>query len=249
MQQILLLLFIAEIAYVVVGMDLLRRAVTTRGLPEFFLGLAFVFNGLSYFFTDLPNFLDNDEILNAFSYIGRILASSCALTIAFFNWRVFRAKARWARWIVWADGVLLLVGATVSALEGDWEGAYPLTYTGFWFEWVGGIVPFVWLAVESLRAYSLSRRRVRIGLGNPIVSNRYLLIGLYGTLATLTYPAFLWMYIEYERHGGWSESLGLFTGIIELFSLASLWISFSAPAYYRRWIASADSGSPATRRT
>ncbi len=239
MQQILLLLFIAEVSYVVVGMDLLRRAAKTRGLAEFFLGLAFVFNGLSYFFADLPSIIDNDAILNEFSYIGRIFASSCALTIAVFAWRVFRPEAAWAKWIVWTNGVLLLLGLTVSALEGDWEGTYPLTYTGFWFEWLGGIVPFIWFSVESLRAYSRSRRQVRIGLSNPIVSNRYLLIGLYGTLASITYPVFLWMYIEYERHGVWSDPLSLFTGIVELFSLAALWISFSAPAFYRRWIANA----------
>jgi hypothetical protein len=237
MEQLILFLFIAEVAYVVVGVDLLRRAAKTRGLAELFLGLAFVFNGLSYFFTDLPSTIDNDAIVNSFSYIGRIFAGLCALTIAVFNWRVFRAKAWWAKWIAWAVGVLIVVGLTVSALEGDWEGAYPLTYQGFWFEWIGGIAAFIWLTIESLRAYALSRRRVRIGLGNPVVSNRYLLIGLYGTLATITYPAFLWMYIEYERNGVWSEPFSVFTGIIELCSLAALWISFSAPAFYRRWVA------------
>ena len=80
MQQIFLLLFIAEVSYVIVGMDLLRRAAKTRGLAEFVLGLAFVFNGLSYFFTDLPTYIDTDAILNAFSYTGRIFASCCALT-------------------------------------------------------------------------------------------------------------------------------------------------------------------------
>jgi hypothetical protein len=239
MQQIILVLFIAEVSYVLVGLDLVRRAAKTRGLPELFLGLAFVFNGLSYFFTDLPSITGNDAILNEFSYIGRIFAGSCALTIAIFAWRVFRAKAAWAKGIVWAVGALLLVGAVVSALEGDWEGAYPLTYKGFWFEWIGGIVPFIWLAIESLRAYSRSRRQVRLGIGNPIVSNRYFLIGLYGTLATLTYPFFLWMYIGYERHGTWSDSLSLVTGLIELLSLAALWTSFSAPAFYRRWLADA----------
>jgi hypothetical protein len=236
MQQILLLLFIAEVSYVVVGLDLLRRATKTRGLPEFFLGLAFLFNGLSYFFTDLPVVTGNDAIVNEFSYTGRILASLCALTIAVFTWRVFRGDAAWAKWIVWTTGGVLLLGAAVSALEGDWEGAYPLTYTGFWFEWLGGIVPFVWLAVESLHAYSRSRRQVRVGIGDPLVCNRFLLIGLYGTFASCTYPLFLWMYIEYELHGVWSDPLSVVTGIIEILSLAALWVSFSAPAFYRRWI-------------
>jgi hypothetical protein len=233
------LLFIAEVSYVLVGIDLIRRARETRGLPELVLGLAFVFNGLSYLFTDSPIIFGNEAILNEFSYIGRIFAALCALTIAAFTWRVFRAEAAWAKWAFWADGALLLLGLTVSALEGDWEGTYPLTFTGFWFEWLAGMGPFIWLAVESLRAYSRSRRKMRVGLGDPIVSNRFLLIGLYGTLAASTYPIYLWMYIEYELHGGWSDPLSVFLGIVEVISLAALWISFAAPAFYRRWIAKA----------
>jgi hypothetical protein len=236
MQEILTLLFIAEVSYVLVGIDLLRRARETRGLPELFLGLAFVFNGLSYLFTDLPLFIENQAFLNELSYIGRIFADLCSLTIAAFTWRVFRVEARWAKWTFWAVGVLLVLGLTVSALEGDFEGSKPLTYTGFWFEWFGGFVPFAWLAVESLHAYSRSRRKVRIGLGDPLVSNRFFLIGLYGTLAAITYPLFLWMYIEYELHGLWSDPLSVLTGIVEVVSLVALWTSFAAPAFYRRWV-------------
>jgi hypothetical protein len=239
MQQILTLLFIAEVSYVLVGFDLIRRSKETRGVPELILGLAFVFNGLSYLFADLPIIFDNDTFLNEFSYIGRIFAALCSLTIAAFTWRVFRADASWAKWTFWVVGALLVLGLSISALERDWVGAHPLTYTGFWIEWLGGMAPFVWLAIESLSAYSRSRRRLRLGLGDPIVSNRFLLIGFYGVLATITYPTFLWMYIMYERHGFWSDPLNLLTGILEVMSLAALWISFAAPAFYRRWIGEA----------
>jgi len=243
MQLIETALFIAEVSYVIIGVDLLRRARKTQGVPEYFLGLAFVFNGLSYFFADLPYVIGNDAILNAFGYTGRIFASLCALTIAIFTWRVFRAEVRLAKASVWAIAALLVVGSAVSAIEGDWEGAYPLTYKGFWFEWVGGILPFIWLAAESLRTYSRSRRQVRIGLADPLVTNRLLLIGLYGLLATITYPTYLWMYIIYERYGTWSDSISTCVGIIELISLAALWISFSAPGFYRRWIGDTQSST------
>ncbi len=236
MQLIITLFFVVEVSYVLVGIDLIRRARQTRGLPEFFLGLAFVFNGLSYLFADLPDLIGNEEILNQFSYIGRIFAACCAMTIAAFTWRGFQSTASWAKWAFWSFGALLTLGLTVSALEGDWEGTYPLTYTGYWFEWAGGFLPFVWFAVESLRAYSRSRLQLRIGLGDPILSNRFLLIGLYGTLAASTYPFYLWMYIVYERHGTWSDSLTAITGIVEVISLVALWTSFAAPAFYRRWI-------------
>jgi hypothetical protein len=243
MQQLLTLLFIAEVSYVLVGFDLIRRSRETRGLPEFFLGMAFVFNGLSYLFGDLSFILGSEAILNEVSYIGRIFAALCALTIAAFTWRVFRSEAGWAKWAFRAIGVLLLLGLTVSGFEGDWEGASPLTYKGYWFEWLGGFVPFIWFAVESLSAYSRSRRQLRIGLGDPIVSNRFLLIGLYGTLASATYPIFLWMYIQYELHGSWSDPWVAFVGVIEVVSLVSLWISFAAPDFYRRWVGETEEGA------
>jgi hypothetical protein len=97
-------------------------------------------------------------------------------------------------------------------------------------------VPFIWFTIESLSTYSRCRRKLRIGFGDPLVTNRFLLIGLYGTLASITYPVFLWMYIIYERHGTWSDPLRVFTGTIEVMSLAALWTSFAAPAFYRRWL-------------
>jgi hypothetical protein len=60
--------------------------------------------------------------------------------------------------------------------------------------------------------------------------------GIYGVLATCTYPLYLYSYVQYERLGTWSIPMGIVAGIVELMSLASLWISFRAPAFYRRWI-------------
>jgi hypothetical protein len=72
------------------------------------------------------------------------------------------------------------------------------------------------------------------------VANRFMLIGLYGVLASLTYPIFLWMYIQYERHGVWSDPLNTTAGIVELVSVAALWTTLAAPEFYRRWIGSAQ---------
>ena len=105
-----------------------------------------------------------------------------------------------------------------------------------WLEWLGGMVPFVWLAAESQHAYSRTRLKVRVGLAEPIVSNRFLLIGLYGTLASCTYQIYLWMYIIYERHGVWSDPLNAVSGTVEVISLVALWISFAAPPFYQRWV-------------
>jgi hypothetical protein len=243
MQSIDTALFIAEIGYILVGIDLLRRAHRTRGLPELFLGLAFVFNGLSYFLIDLPSVIDDETILNPLTFAGRLFAGFCALAIAGFTWQTFRVCAEWAKLFVCAIATLIAVGLLVSALEGDWEGVYPLTYAGFWFEWIAGVSAFIWLTIESLQTYSNTRRQVQFGLADPLLSNRFLLIGIYGVLATSTYPLYLWMYIRYELHDTWSIPTEIVAGIVELIALAALWLSFSAPAFYRNWLRGARATS------
>jgi hypothetical protein len=231
--------FLAGISYLAVGAYLLQKASATRGLAEFYLGVAFLFNGLSFGFSEILFIINTSILLNEFSYIARIWSAACSVTIAIFTWKVFRSNAKWARRLVCFDVALLSIGLAVSAWEGDWEGYYPLAYKGFWIEWLGGIAPFIWLSVESLRQYVLARRRVLLGLSDPIICNRYLLIGLYATLAASTYFICIRMYIIHELYGKWSVAMDLALGFVETVSVIALSISFSAPAFYRRWIGGA----------
>ena len=131
---------------------------------------------------------------------------------------------------------MIAAGLTISALEGDWEGYSPLSYKGFWFEWAGCTAPFVWLSIESFVEYLVSRRRVPLGLIDPVVRNRYFLIGFYAALASFTYVLYIPMYIVYELYGVWSGWLEISHGSVEVVSVIALWLSFSAPPFYRRWV-------------
>lgn len=230
------LVFVTGFSYIFVGQYLLRRASWAASRPEFFLGLAFVLNGVSYGFSELPFVADLESIVDEFSFAGRIAAGASALAIAVFVLRVFRAEVGWARALIGVTGALIAGGLLVSAVEGDWEGMSPLTYKGFWLDWLGGLSPYVWLSIESFRRYTRGRRGLRLGIGETLVCNRFLLIALYGAFATITYFLFVPMYIQYEQNGDFSPALDLSLGLIELISLAALWTSFAAPSAYRRWI-------------
>jgi hypothetical protein len=234
------LVFLSGISYVVVGIYLLRKASTTRGRPEFYLGLALLMDGFSYGFSESPFVFGADSLIEEFSFFGRVWGGGCSFAIALFTWRVFRSGETWARRLVWAVGVLIVAGLAVSALEGDWEGLTPLSGRGFWLDWLGTMAPFCWLAIESLRQYAITRRRVPLGLIDPLVCNRYLLIAVYAMLGTIIFCIFAPMYIIYELHGTWSAGLDLATGIAEVCCLTALWVSFSAPAFYRRWLGGTD---------
>ena len=70
---------------------------------------------------------------------------------------------------------------------------------------------------------------------------------MYATLGTTTFFILIPMYIIYELHGTWSAGLDLATGSAEIVSLLALWVSFSAPAFYRRWMCGNDAAGSAPR--
>jgi hypothetical protein len=228
--------FVAGISYIAVGIYLLQTAARENGGPSFFLGLALLCNGFSFGFSEIPFVAGAEQFLDPLTFISRICSAACSVSIALFAWRVFRSGSRWGGLAVGFTAAVIVAGLTISALEGDWEGYSPLSFKGFWFEWAGSVASFVWLSVESFGAYLASRRRIRLGLIDPVISNRYFLIGFYAALASLTYVIYIPMYIVYELHGVWSGWLDLSLGFVEIISVIALWLSFSAPPFYRRWI-------------
>jgi hypothetical protein len=231
-----LIVFVAGISYIAVGVYLLQTASRENGGPSFFLGWALLCNGFSFGFSELPFIAGADQFMEPLAFISRICSAACSVSIALFAWRVFRSQSRWGGLAVGLDAALIAAGLTISALEGDWEGYSPLSSKGFWFEWVGYTAPFVWLSIESLGEYLASRRRIPLGLIDPVVCNRYFLIGFYAALASFTYCIYIPMYIVYELYGVWSGWLDISLGLVEVISVIALWLSFSTPPFYRRWI-------------
>jgi hypothetical protein len=228
--------FVAGISYIAVGIYLLQTAARENGGPSFFLGLALLCNGFSFGFSEISFITGTDQFLVPLTFMSRICSAACSVSIALFAWRVFRSGSRWGGLAVGFTAAVIVAGLTISVLEGDWEGYSPLSFKGFWFEWTGSVAPFVWLSAESFGAYLASRRRIRLGLIDPVVSNRYFLIGFYTALASLTFVIYIPMYIVYELHGVWSGWLDLSLGLVEIISVIALWLSFSTPPFYRRWI-------------
>ena len=230
------LVFVTGSLNVFIGAYLLRRSSLTRKHPEFFLGLALLLDGVSYGFSEFPFVAGIESIVEEFSFAGRIMAGTASVMIAVFVYRVFRPELRWARSLVGVAAVLVASGLCVSAVEGDWEGFLLLTYKGLWLDWLGGLLPYLWLSVEAFRKYAAGRRALRLGIGDALICNRFLLIGLYGSFATTAYLVLVPMYLLYELHGAWSPGLDMALGIVEIGCLAALWTSFAAPTFYRRWI-------------
>jgi hypothetical protein len=95
-----------------------------------------------------------------------------------FTWITFRRDSARARSAAVAGSLLVVAAACTQALtEGFAVTVFPgLAYWGFY---VARVAPYYWLAAESLHYYAAARRRLRLGLSDPLVTNRFLLLGLW----------------------------------------------------------------------
>jgi hypothetical protein len=162
----------------VVGVRLLLLARRTRQLPEFAVGLAlFLMGGFGWPLlvaaqraTALP-----DAARTSLALASTVLMAVGETALAVFTWRVFRPETDWARVLV---GAVAAGFVTCIVGEAFWPGyaAIALESASPWLLYQ--ILPTVclgWSGFESLRHTRASARRQRLGMADPIVTNRFLL--------------------------------------------------------------------------
>jgi len=237
MENAVLFELLAGVVYLVAGVRLAVLARRTRAIPEALLTAAFLCLGLSYMFYNIPLMQGSEPVWSTFT--GRLLAALGIGFLPFFTLRVFRGKAAWAKLLAGANVLLLVVGISLAVLNGDFEG-YTVSAPWFWLEWCGYMLPYVWIASEAFLAYSSARKRKRIGLTSAMVTNRYLLWGLYGVLGMAANCVTLAMYRAYEATQVWQAEWDVGFGGLEMLSIAMMWLVFFPPRFYRRWIGGQD---------
>jgi hypothetical protein len=222
------------------GVRLLRLWRRSRQTPELAIGASFLLAGVfGYLATIVGNpaaAASNPERTHALLVIGLALIS-CGVSLSYlFVWKVFRPASRSAQALFWlATGALAVTVVPLSGNPTAPAEVGPLTALGDLVRIGGG----VWGAFESLRYYTIMRRRLRIGLAEPALTNRFLLWGL-GCVAT---AAIFLATSTQARQLLVPADLALTPGIMILVSLFTLttataqWLAFLPPSAYLRWIA------------
>lgn len=174
----------------VVALRLLLLANRTRQLPELLIGLAFLTGGIlgrgpiaaGMLATSLPETLRVGLFMG-----GRFLMVVCALSIGLVAWRVFQRDQAWARGLF---ALLLGVLAVHCAIEVFVTHPAALRHDslGAWIGTAAKTFVFVWGSWESLRYYAMLRRRIPLGLADPVVANRIMLWGVASGLIALMFP-------------------------------------------------------------
>jgi hypothetical protein len=170
-----------------IGLRLYRLAWREGGFgPEFWLAGFFLFAAFLGAGLNISVYVGMADPSLALSPLHNslVLAAStftyCVGTagLHLFNWLTFRRESAGARTAAAAGSLSVALAACAQALtEGFTVKVFP--GIGYWMFYLARVAPYYWLAAESLRYYAAARRRLRLGLADALVTNRFLLLGLW----------------------------------------------------------------------
>ena len=228
---------VSGLIYFALGFCLIRLGARTRSATEWVLGSSSLCWSLYYILRIVSMGLQSEPALESQVYItARMIDNLGSVSFAFFPLLAFRRGSTWAKWLATTLAICLIAGTAGSIWVGDPEGVDPLANGWWWPEWFGSIASGIWIGVEGLHHYGMTRSRIRLGLCEPIVGHRYLLLGLMGMIWTLLDFVVVGQYIDYWAHHTWSSTLNNLVGLLEIGALAMIWLAYFAPAAYQRKI-------------
>jgi hypothetical protein len=228
------------VASSVVGVRLLLLWRQTRELPELLIGLGVLGIGpVGFGFMTLGELCVKAAPGLTPFLIGTGLAAMSLGSAAkyLFNWRVYHPQSRALQALVAVACLLLLV-----CLAWEWQTTHFRTLArpgSSYFLRIGLQVGcLLWGSAEALRYWGRMRRRVRLSLADPVVSNRFLLWGLgagaAGVGSAVGGFAQWWTQLP-PTELPWSMLSSSLHGLV---AAVALWLAFVPSARYTRWVRS-----------
>jgi hypothetical protein len=222
----------------VVGTRLLLLWRRTRQLPELLIGLGVLGIGPLGFGCSAVSAFVASTAPRAAVVLAITGATAATVGIAakfLFNWRVYHPEGAWAARI--AQGGMLL--SVVTLAGGSLLGGYP---DGLeiprWYLTRGALqaLCLLWGAAEALRYWGRMKRRQRLGLSDPTLTNRFLLWGIaagaagFGTALGITFQ------IATGIPAAEVPALLLSSSLHGMVAAIAMWLAFVPPAAYTRWL-------------
>jgi len=239
-----LLVLTSAVAFVAVGAGvgakLLWLARRTRGFPELVVGFSlFVLAGVAWpllLFASAPTPPPAPWLRAALAVAAAGMAMGWA-GVFLFTWRVFRPTHAWGRALAVAGMAVELaagLAGVIRAVRLDDALALRSPSPSGFVLLLGALCAYVWTAVESFHYRALLRRRVPLGLADPLVAERFGLWGWTSVFAAGSIAPATWAMVT----GGDPNSplSHLVVGVCGLASSAALYLAFLPPAAYTRYV-------------
>ena len=228
-----------------VGVRILLRSRLDHSLPELAVGAALIaFASVSQPLSVLRVALAGQIPIGASVALQLVATAASAFTVLalyVFTWRVFRPESRWAALLfaggsalgLWAGvgtAAISYFDATVSpSLVGRWIALSALSYA----------ICFGWAAIESLTYYVRLRRRLRLGLADPLLVNRFLLWGGACAFAFVIDGVLLAMALGGTDFNT-DPTVRLLVSASGLTNAVAWFLGFTPPRWYVRWMGASE---------
>jgi len=223
-----------------VGVRLLLLARQTRQLPEFTVGLGFFLVALVGYPLGLIALAPQAPV--QWAPTAHALAHAAtgvgSISIFVFTWRVFRPEERWASALAWTCMLGLVVCAVVAIGDSltTTPGQRPIDSALVPRQLIVGL-SYWWTAAEGLRWFGLLRKRLALGLAEPLVANRFLLWGVSGVFAGSAIAVSTWRMVV--TGGSPNDAVAMLAiGVGGFTTSISIYLAFTPPRAYRAWIGS-----------
>ncbi len=231
--------FVASLA---VGIHLLTLWWRTRALPELLIGLGVlgigpVGFGLSTVGTRMLERNGDDMTAQAIMIASTVALYGGTIAKGVFNWRVYHPSSTPVRTVIYAGIGLLALGFIARLLVFGGRPpspSHPLALSQSLVQ----IAVLLWGSYEAIRYFSMMRKRIALGMADPVVCNRFLLWGIgafaagFGSLLATgvrlviapeaAAPLEPWVLASSSAHGS--------------VAAVAMWLAFVPPSAYVRWI-------------
>jgi hypothetical protein len=231
----------ASLLGTVVGARILTRSRHPNAAAERWMGLALLFVWLGGFpLFVVASVVESATVRFAAVALAVVCGNSGVACIFGFTRRVFRPEAVRLRAAL-ALPLLALVVSAAGMVASYWDARASLegmlTAGRGWSLVSNNVanVAFLWTAAESFRYWSLLRKRVPLGLADPLVANRFLLWGVFasGTAAGNLVNVILVLGGQRVLEASWAS---VATTVVTMASIGALWLAFLPPQSYVRLV-------------
>lgn len=218
----------------IVGTRLVMLSRRTHQAPELLVGITLVLAGGAWSAlvavgrqaTGLP-----DETRIALVLAGALCGLAGMTCMAVFTWRVFRPVSAWAACLAAAVALSLLGIFAAQAFAPGWL-VFVREERGPWTAvmWIAAL-NYCWAFLESRRQHAMLVRRLRLGLADPVVTDRmrlWTLIMATSMLASIFFASCQTLGIPM---GGTPFGLNM-AALVALLTAGLLWLAFMPPASY-----------------
>jgi hypothetical protein len=222
-----------------VGVKLLLLARRTKGLPERIIGASlFMLSGVAWPLLLVASGKDVSESVmrGALGAVALIMGGSWA-GMFLFTWKVFRPSEGWARALALGGICLELAAGAASAFRAfalDDASALRGPSPSGLVMLLGTEMLYLWTAAESFRYRALLRRRIPLGLADPLVADRFGKWGWTGVfgIGSIT-PAAVAQFTGGDTN---TPAHHLIVGVCGFASSVVLYFAFLPPAAYVRFV-------------